>query len=191
MRTQVPFAFALTLIIAACSGASGPPGGTAVPVTAVSTASQQPTAGPTAATATSAPAASMTAKPTVATTAPSSPAARPTARPLPTATPVVTPPVTDVTVVAKDFAFSTPAVTTRAGKQFTIAFVNQDYGTNHNIHIVKADGTDPFPYAFDGFGFDVVTGGLFVVYQVPALKPGTYPFSCDVHPEMTGTLTVT
>ena len=27
-------------------------------------------------------------------------------------------------------------------------------------------------------------------YQVPALKAGTYPFVCIVHPNMTGTLTV-
>ena len=28
------------------------------------------------------------------------------------------------------------------------------------------------------------------VYQVPALAAGTYFFRCDVHPDMTGTLTV-
>jgi plastocyanin len=28
------------------------------------------------------------------------------------------------------------------------------------------------------------------VYQVPALPAGSYPFVCDVHPSMTGTLTV-
>ena len=27
-------------------------------------------------------------------------------------------------------------------------------------------------------------------YQVPALKAGSYPFTCSVHPNMTGTLTV-
>jgi len=29
-----------------------------------------------------------------------------------------------------------------------------------------------------------------IVYDVPALKPGTYFFRCDLHPNMNGTLNV-
>ena len=37
---------------------------------------------------------------------------------------------------------------------------------------------------------DVFPGVAKKSYQVPALAPGTYNFSCTVHPTMTGTLTV-
>ncbi|MEA2607483.1 MAG: hypothetical protein QOI00_2240, partial [Chloroflexota bacterium] len=36
----------------------------------------------------------------------------------------------------------------------------------------------------------IVTGPAKVSYQVPALAAGSYRFLCDVHPTMTGTLTV-
>jgi plastocyanin len=36
----------------------------------------------------------------------------------------------------------------------------------------------------------VVTGPTTTTYDIPALKPGTYYFHCDVHPTMNGTATV-
>ena len=92
-------------------------------------------------------------------------------------------PAADVTITALNTAFTTAAVSGPAGKAFSIAFDNQDQGVPHNVHIKNADGSD----AFKG---DLVTGPTTKVYQVPALPAGTYPFVCDVHPSMTGTLTV-
>jgi plastocyanin len=92
-------------------------------------------------------------------------------------------PAADVTIRASNSQFSTPEVTAPAGKAFSIAFVNEDQGTLHNVHIKKPDGSDAFKGEF-------VTGVTTKVYQVPALPAGTYPFVCDVHPSMTGTLTV-
>ncbi len=86
-----------------------------------------------------------------------------------------------VTVVAKDLAFATPAVSAKAGSPFTIAFDNQD-GAPHNIAISDASGAK----VFKG---DIVAGQK-VDYQVPALAAGTYTFVCEVHPDMKGTLTV-
>ena len=40
------------------------------------------------------------------------------------------------------------------------------------------------------FKGDIVTGPTTVTYDVPALPAGTYTFTCTVHPNMTGTLTV-
>jgi plastocyanin len=92
-------------------------------------------------------------------------------------------PAADVTVKASASQFTTPDVTGPAGKPFSLAFDNEDPGTLHNVHIKKADGST----AYKG---DFVTGVITKVYQVPALPAGAYPFLCDVHPSMTGTLTV-
>jgi plastocyanin len=40
------------------------------------------------------------------------------------------------------------------------------------------------------FKGQIITGPAKTSYQVPALTAGNYTFLCDVHPEMTGTLTV-
>jgi plastocyanin len=89
----------------------------------------------------------------------------------------------DVTIEAKGIAFVQTSVSAAAGKPFTIAFDNQDAGIPHNVDIHDANGGSVFKGA-------IVTGVTQTTYQVPALQPGTYPFVCDVHPSMTGTLTV-
>jgi plastocyanin len=89
----------------------------------------------------------------------------------------------DVTIEAKGIAFVQTSVTAPAGKPFTIAFDNQDAGIPHNVDIHDQGGTS----VFKG---DIVTGVTQTTYSVPALQAGTYPFVCDVHPNMTGTLTV-
>ena len=40
--------------------------------------------------------------------------------------------------------------------------------------------------AFKG---ELITGVTNATYEVPALKAGSYPFQCTVHPSMTGTIT--
>jgi plastocyanin len=92
-------------------------------------------------------------------------------------------PASDVTIVASQVAFTTTAVDGPAGKPFTIAFENKDQATQHNVDIKKPDGSD----AFKG---QIFAGVATMVYQVPALPAGTYPFACSVHPSMTGTLTL-
>jgi plastocyanin len=84
------------------------------------------------------------------------------------------------TVVAKDIAFTTPAVAVTAGTPFTIAFDNRD-GAPHNIDISDASGAQVFK--------GEIVSGTQVSYAVPALAAGTYTFICDVHPDMKGTIT--
>jgi plastocyanin len=69
-----------------------------------------------------------------------------------------------------------------AGRAFNLVFDNQDSGVPHNIVIEDAQGTA----VFTG---EVFNGVAVRTYSVPALEPGTYPFLCEVHPDMTGTLT--
>ena len=86
-----------------------------------------------------------------------------------------------ISEVAKDLAFQQTALTAKAGTAFTIDFDNQD-SVPHNIAIKDAAGAT----LFKG---EIVTGKK-VTYNVAALAAGQYAFWCEVHPNMTGTLTV-
>jgi plastocyanin len=90
---------------------------------------------------------------------------------------------TTVNVVALNIAFDNAALQAAAGQAFVIAFDNQDSGIPHNIEIKDAGGAS----AFKG---EIITGPAKATYQIPALTAGSYTFICDVHPNMTGTLTV-
>lgn len=88
-------------------------------------------------------------------------------------------------VVAKNIRFTTPTLSTPAGKPFDLTFENRD-PLPHNVAIFPAGGSGAA--LFQG---QIVTGPTTVTYHVPALKPGTYEFRCEVHPaSMTGTITV-
>jgi plastocyanin len=98
-----------------------------------------------------------------------------------TGDPAVTPPAGDaVVIVAKDMKFQTPSVTVPAGEPVDIVLDNQD-GAPHNIAIKDASGAT----VFKG---EIVSGSK-VDNAVPALTAGTYTFWCEVHPDMTGTIT--
>jgi mono/diheme cytochrome c family protein/plastocyanin len=84
---------------------------------------------------------------------------------------------------AQNIAFVNKELTAPADQAFQIEFDNQDPGQPHNIEIKDASGAT----VFKG---DIVTGPTKTTYSVTALKAGSYPFVCSVHPNMTGTLTV-
>jgi plastocyanin len=88
---------------------------------------------------------------------------------------------TGLAVVAKDLVFLPTALTAEAETAFTIDFDNQE-SAPHNFAIKDAAGAVPFK------GEIVSTAKI--TYNVPALVAGSYTFWCEVHPNMTGTLTV-
>jgi plastocyanin len=90
-------------------------------------------------------------------------------------------PDADVVITAINIDFVEDGVTVPAGREFTIAFDNQE-AVPHNVEIKDAGGTTLF------LG-DIFTGPEVRVYTVPALAPGQYPYICTVHPNMTGTMT--
>jgi plastocyanin len=92
-------------------------------------------------------------------------------------------PTADATVHAQGIAFVDTSFTAPADKPFTLAFVNEDQGTPHNIELKDASGG----VAFKG---EVFNGVETKVYDVPALAAGSYPYVCSVHPNMTGTATL-
>ena len=87
-----------------------------------------------------------------------------------------------VTVTAQNIAFTTTTVTGPAGAAFTLSFDNEDASIPHDVQIKDASGAQVFKT-------DVFPGVAKRDYPVPALKAGSYPFACTVHPNMTGTLT--
>jgi mono/diheme cytochrome c family protein/plastocyanin len=87
-----------------------------------------------------------------------------------------------VTVTAQNIAFTTTTVTAPAGAAFTLSFDNEDPSIPHDVQIKDASGAEVFKT-------DIFPGVAKRDYPVPALKAGSYPFACTVHPNMTGTLT--
>jgi plastocyanin len=89
-----------------------------------------------------------------------------------------------VSISALNIAFEQTSVSAPAGVAFQIQFDNKDAGIPHNIAIHKGDvnGAEVFKGA-------IITGPATTTYDVPALDAGTYGFLCNVHPNMTGTLT--
>lgn len=77
------------------------------------------------------------------------------------------------TLAIQDFAFSSTSVA--PGGQVVVD--NGDGAT----HTVTADGGE-----FDSGG---VSGGSTSTFQAPG-QAGSYDFACEIHPDMTGTLTV-
>jgi plastocyanin len=165
-------AAALALIVAACSSAAGgAPSFTYAPVQSASTMPGMDMSPPaSAAPPTSAPATS---------TAPA--ASEPASAAPPPGSPVAN--GATVHIAAQNIEFDTNHLDAPAGQAFTLEFDNNDPGIPHNVEIKDASGASRFKG-------QIVTGPMKVSYQIPALEAGTYMFICDVHPNMTGTLTV-
>jgi plastocyanin len=90
-----------------------------------------------------------------------------------------------VTVVAKNIAFQTKQVKGEAGKPVTVTFKNDDTVPHNMDFTVDQAGAQTI------YKQDPLPGPISSQYQFIAPKAGTYFFHCDVHPNMTGTLTVT
>jgi plastocyanin len=91
----------------------------------------------------------------------------------------------DVTITAQGVAFVEKTVNAPADKPFTIAFVNDDQGTPHNVALHEGS-----PTGREAFKGEIFPGVATKVYEVPPLPAGTYAFICTVHPNMTGTATL-
>jgi plastocyanin len=92
-------------------------------------------------------------------------------------------PQADAVVHAKDIAFVETTLTAPAGRPFTLAFVNEDPGTPHNVELKDSSGTSVFKGA-------IFAGPDTKVYDVLSLPAGSYTFACSVHPNMTGSATL-
>lgn len=87
----------------------------------------------------------------------------------------------DVTLVSQDMKFDQTEVKVKADAAFSLLLTNRD-GMPHNVAIYADSSARTAVYVGE-----MVTNGE-IVYDVPALKAGTYFFRCDLHPNMTGTI---
>jgi plastocyanin len=85
-------------------------------------------------------------------------------------------------ITASGNAFSPSTLDVPANKAFSLTLDNKD-GAPHNVAIY----TDSSAATKVSVG-DIVSSGS-TTQQVPTLAPGSYFFRCDVHHEMTGTIT--
>jgi len=86
-------------------------------------------------------------------------------------------------ISAANVQFDTDVLEFPAGEEVALTFVNSDT-VEHNVAIYEAEG------GADIFVGDIIPGGQETTYQIPAMDPGEYYFQCDVHPAMSGTVTV-
>ena len=160
-------ATALAIIVAACSSAASPPGFTYAPPA------------PSASTMPGMDVSPSAGGPAVSNVPPASAPA--SAAPVAGGSPATT--GATLHISAQNIAFDTDHLAAAAGQAFVLEFDNNDAGIPHNVEIKNAGGTSMFKG-------QIITGPAKVSYQVPALPAGSYMFVCDVHPNMTGTLTV-
>ena len=94
------------------------------------------------------------------------------------------------TIVSHDFAFDPDQIALPAGEEAEITLDNQD-STPHNIYIYpdqgSADAADASQALFQG---EDAAGNSSVTYSIDPLDAGEYPFICQLHPNMTGIVTV-
>ena len=86
------------------------------------------------------------------------------------------PPVSGDAVSIKNFAYVPPSLSVASGT--TVTWTN----TDQEQHTVSSD---------DGHTFASSAFGPGQTFQFTAGAPGTYPYTCRIHPFMHGTLTVT
>ena len=176
-----PVLLATGLALTACVTTAAPGWTFQPPPTASPSAAASGSAGPSGSVAPSAPASGPASAPASAPASPSAPASASASASAP-ASPSGGAEDT-IKVSATGTAFDQTAIEAKAGQAFHIAFTNNDAATMHNIQIKAPDGSEPFKGS-------LLTGPGSVTYDVPALSAGSYTFSCVVHPNMTGTLTV-
>ncbi len=89
-------------------------------------------------------------------------------------------------ITAVGILFDTDKLLAPAGQQLTITVDNQDAGIPHNINFFK--GADATGESVAKTAIE--TGKIVQTLTFGPLEAGSYYFQCDVHPNMSGTLTV-
>src|SRR5256714_5454436 len=85
---------------------------------------------------------------------------------------------TSLAITADGHKFDKDCLAVPEGQTFTIRFDNKD-SDRHNVATLPSHmSTETL---FEG---DIVPGPKSITYNVPALKPGTFHFHCEVHPNL-------
>lgn len=90
-------------------------------------------------------------------------------------------------VVARDISFDVKTIALKAGAPSRIEFENADDQVPHNVALYETDAAAAGEKIFTG---KIITGPAKATYDFKAPPAGTYYFRCDVHPNMSGQVTV-
>ena len=93
-------------------------------------------------------------------------------------------PAATVELTAENLAFDRSSLRFPAGVIVALTLDNRDPGILHNVAIYPSSGGDPV------FRGETFTGIQTETYLLGPLPAGSFRFVCDVHPTMSGTLTV-
>ncbi len=93
-------------------------------------------------------------------------------------------PAATVGLAAENLAFDRSSLQLPADAVVALTLENRDPGILHNVAIYPAGAGDPV------FRGETFTGIQTKTYLLGPLVAGSYRFICDVHPTMSGTLTV-
>jgi plastocyanin len=85
-------------------------------------------------------------------------------------------------ITAQNTMFDRGQLAIPAGRPFQLLFENRE-GAPHNVTIYDDVGSGPL-FVGETFG-----GPGSRTYEVPSIPAGTHKFRCDVHPQMSGTVT--
>ena len=99
-----------------------------------------------------------------------------------TAAPPPSAPSGGAALTAQNTAFDLAQLVVPAGRPFQLLFENRE-GAPHNVTIYDDGGAPPL-FVGETFG-----GPGSRTYEVPSIPAGMHKFRCDVHPQMTGTVT--
>jgi plastocyanin len=129
----------------------------------------------------------MTAKLTVSAASPSGGGAAATSSSATTSTAATTGPTLTIPAGASvqgNPAYKPDPITAKKGD--TIQVINKD----NTLHTVTSGKTLEDPNKGKQFDTSMINAGATAKISTASLNPGQYPFHCDVHPYMTGTLKV-
>jgi plastocyanin len=90
-------------------------------------------------------------------------------------------PVGGAVIMAESIKFDRARLNVPAGRPFQLLFENRE-GAAHIVGIYDDGGDQPL-FVGETFG-----GPGARTYEVPAIPAGIHRFRCDVHPEMSGTV---
>ncbi|HUQ63473.1 MAG TPA: cupredoxin domain-containing protein [Acidimicrobiales bacterium] len=90
-----------------------------------------------------------------------------------------------VVITAKALKFDKAELALKSGGEADLEFDNDDSAVPHNVAIYADQA-----YTQSLFVGDLTVGPLKIEYKFPAPPPGSYFFRCDVHPFMSGKVTV-
>src|SRR5947207_2827414 len=92
---------------------------------------------------------------------------------------------TSLSLVARGHTYNKDCLAVPADQPFTITFDNQDHDRHNVVILPTYNSSETF------FRGEIIEGPATVTYSVQALKPGTFRFHCEVHPNvMNGTFIV-